>query len=43
MCKFKKIVKKYFFSADMHLGGKVIKMAVNSQRVVIWLQTDMIA
>ena len=27
----------YFFSADMHLGGRVIKMAVICQRVVIWL------
>ena len=36
----KKTVKKiqFFFSADMHLGGRVIKMAVICQRVVIWLQ-----
>ena len=27
----------YFFSADMHLGGRVIKMPVICQRVVIWL------
>ena len=34
----KKHLKKYkFFSADMHLGGRVIKMAVICQRVVIWL------
>ena len=34
----KKNIKKYnFFSADMHLGGRVIKMAVICQRVVIWL------
>ena len=42
----KKNIKKYnFFSADMHLGGRVIKMAVICQRVVIWLSlcVDMIA
>ena len=42
----KKTVKKYnFFSADMHLGGRVIKMAVICQRMVIWLHfcADMIA
>ena len=34
-----------FFSADMYLGGRVIKMAVICQRMVIWLQlcADMIA
>ena len=26
-----------FFSVDMHLGGRVIKMAVICQQVVIWL------
>ena len=44
----KKTVKKkyiFFFSADMHLGGKVIKIAVICQQMVIWLQlcADMIA
>ena len=42
---FKKPVKKYiFFSADIHLGGRVTKMAVICQRVVILLQlcADMI-
>ena len=35
---WKNIKKKYnFFSVDMHLGGRVIKMAVICQRVVIWL------
>ena len=34
----KKKVKKHIFSADMHLGSRVIKMAVICQRVVIWLQ-----
>ena len=41
-----KTVKKYiFFSVDMHLVGRVIKMVVISKRVVIWLQlgADMIA
>ena len=34
----KNTLKKYnFFSADMHLGGRVIKMAVICQQVVIWL------
>ena len=27
----------YLFSANMHLGGRVIKMAVICQRVAIWL------
>ena len=43
----KKTSKKntIFFSADKHLGGRVIKMAVICERVVIWLQlcVDMIA
>ena len=46
MCQLKKQKKKYiFFSADMHLGGRVIKMAVMCQQGVIWLQlyVDMIA
>ena len=34
----KKYIFLFFFSADMHLGGKVIKTAVICQRVVIWLQ-----
>ena len=46
-CVNKKNSKKntIFFSADKHLGGRVIKMAVICQRVVIWLQlcVDMIA
>ena len=42
-----KNIKKntHFFSANMHSGGRVIKMAVICQRVIIWLQlcADMIA
>ena len=43
--KKKHLIKCNFFSADMHLGGRVIKMAVICQRMVIWLQlcVDMIA
>ena len=35
----------YLFSVDVPLGGKVIKMAIICQRVVIWLHycADMIA
>ena len=47
MCQLKKNSKKntYFFSADMHLVGRVIKMAVICLRVEIWLQlcADMLA
>ena len=47
MCQLKKKhLKKYiFFSADMQLGGRVIKMAVICQPAVTWLHycTDMIA
>ena len=41
----KKTVTKYIFSADMHLGDRLIKMAVICQRVVIWLKlcVDIIA
>ena len=42
----KKTVKNtYFFNADIHFGGRVIKMAVICQRMGIWPQrcADMIA
>ena len=41
MCHQKNILKKYnFVGADMHLGGRLTKMAVICQRLVIWLQRD---
>ena len=37
-CVNKKNSNKYIFSADLHLGGRVTKMAAICQRVVILLQ-----
>ena len=45
MWQLNKQLKNAFFTADMHLGGRVIKMSVICQRMIICLQpcVDLIA